>query len=175
MSNTLAWTLIHYLWQGTVLALVLALAQRVLAPSSARARYAAAAGVMMAMPLCALVTFFYLAPSATAPALASFASEGPLTATFAEGRYAAQTVVSSGRDYLSWLTYAWMAGVILLSLRMLGQWTILQRYRRTAIRPVQEQWERRAHLLAGRLHLHRPIRLYESAMTSRSCRRHIFR
>ncbi|QOY91406.1 M56 family metallopeptidase [Paludibaculum fermentans] len=162
MLNTLAWTLLHFLWQGTLLALLFALAQRFLASSSARARYAAAASAMLAMPLSGLVTFFYLAPTATAPAAIS--STGSFTAALAPTVHTAQALAASSRDYLPWLAYAWMAGVLLLSLRMLGQWTILQRYRRIAIRPVEQQWQRSVQLLAQRLRLRRPIRLYESAI-----------
>lgn len=163
MLNALAWTLIHFLWQGTLLALLLALAQRLLASSTARARYAAAAVAMLVMPLCGLATFFYLAPASEAPA--SVASTGAWAAAMAPGLDAAQTVAASGRDYLPWLSYAWMAGVLLLSLRMLGQWTILQRYRRIAVRPAQQQWQRSVQRLAERLRLQRPIRLVESAIT----------
>ncbi|MGJ5813380.1 M56 family metallopeptidase [Paludibaculum fermentans] len=161
MLNTLAWTLLHFLWQGTLLALLFALAQRFLASSSARARYAAAAAAMLAMPLCGLATFLYLAPS-TAPASAS--ATRSFAAALAPTVHTAQALAASSRDYLPWLAYAWMTGVILLSLRMLGQWTVLQRYRHIAIRPVQQQWQRSVHMLAERLRLRRPIRLYESAI-----------
>lgn len=162
MLNTLAWTLIHFLWQGTLLALVFALAQRLLASSSARARYAAAAAAMLAMPLSGLATFLYLTPSAAAPS--SLPPAGAVAAALAPTLHTARAFADSNRDYLPWLAYAWMAGVLLLSLRMLGQWTILQRYRRIAIRPVEQQWQRSVHLLAERLRLRRPIRLYESAI-----------
>lgn len=162
MLNTLAWTLIHFLWQGALLALLFALAQRALISSSARVRYAAAATAILLMPVCALVTFFYFLPASAPPSPA--AAAGAVTAALAPSLRATESVVSSGRDYLPWLTYTWMAGVLLLSLRMLGQWTLLQRYRRTAIRPVQPQWQHSAHLLAQRLRLRRPIRLYESAI-----------
>lgn len=163
MLNTLAWTLIHFLWQGTLLALLFALAQRILASSSARARYASAAAAMLAMPVAGIVTFLYLAPSAATPAAAHQAA--PFAAALSPSLHSARALAASSQNYLPWLSYAWMAGVVALSLRMLGQWTILQRYRHTAIRPVEPQWQRSVRTLAGRLRLRRPVQLFESAIT----------
>lgn len=157
MLNTLAWTLLHFLWQGALLAMVVAAAQRLL--DSARARYSVCAAVMLAMPLCAVATFCYLAPAAPLPA-----GPAPLFAAPASPAPVSAAMPPVSRDYLPWLAYAWMAGVLLLSLRLLGQWTLLQRYRHTAVRPVDPAWQRRLHQLSIRLRLPRAVRLYESAV-----------
>ena len=56
-AETLGWTLIHFLWQGAIVAALLKLILNSLARSSAQLRYVAACGGMAALVVCPLVTF----------------------------------------------------------------------------------------------------------------------
>jgi hypothetical protein len=62
------------------------------------------------------------------------------------------------------LILAWAAGVGLLSVRVLGGWTVAQRLKRSG-RPVTlEAWQRATRRLCQRMRIWRPVRLWESAL-----------
>ena len=65
MTGPLAKTILHFLWEGALIALLLAVAVRT--ARSARVRYALACAALLAMPMVFLITFFVLIPHAAVP------------------------------------------------------------------------------------------------------------
>src|SRR5437763_13811005 len=63
--DALGWTLVHSLWQGLALAVIVGIALRTVRRRSAQARYVLALVAMMLLPACAIATFGLL----TRPAL----------------------------------------------------------------------------------------------------------
>ena len=63
VMQSLGWTLLHFLWQGTALA---ALAAAAMSFYRASARYVLAVGALVLMLLAPLATFFYVQSSAVA-------------------------------------------------------------------------------------------------------------
>ena len=61
MTDALAWTLIHFLWQGAILGLAAFIALRVIRPERATTRYAISAGTLAMMLITAIATFALLA------------------------------------------------------------------------------------------------------------------
>src|SRR5277367_4766190 len=53
----LGWTLLHFLWQGTALALAYAVVDRITRRTSAPSRYLVALGALALMPLVVVATF----------------------------------------------------------------------------------------------------------------------
>lgn len=68
LLERLGWTLLHFLWQGTLAALALAVAMLPLRRCSPVARHAAAGLCLLAMALLPLITFCYLTPRTGPPA-----------------------------------------------------------------------------------------------------------
>jgi beta-lactamase regulating signal transducer with metallopeptidase domain len=64
VAQRLTWTLLHFLWQGLAVAVLLAPALRLFAVRRARARYATCLAAMLAMAACPLVTFALLGDNA---------------------------------------------------------------------------------------------------------------
>jgi beta-lactamase regulating signal transducer with metallopeptidase domain len=141
----LGWCLLHFVWQGAVLALVLSVALSRL--SNPRARYATAVCVLAAMMIAPLVTFaILLQPAETA---GQFATAGLQEAKV--GLEAVQVVTSAAPDAgsflpfsaraltIDWMSYAviaWIAGVYMFTLRTLGGWMLLMRLRRQRAEPI---------------------------------------
>lgn len=65
---------------------------------------------------------------------------------------------------LTWLVEIWLAGVLVLSIRLLTGWRVVRRLRRQAISPVADIWQTRLKQLAERLRVTRPITLVESRL-----------
>src|SRR4051794_18135738 len=55
--DALGWTLVHSLWQGLALVIVVGVALRAMRGRSAQARYVVAMVAMMLLPACAIATF----------------------------------------------------------------------------------------------------------------------
>jgi beta-lactamase regulating signal transducer with metallopeptidase domain len=66
--EAVGWALVHFLWQGTLVAAVLAVANRLLRQAPPNARYAAAALALLVMLSLPIVTFALVRPSVPEPA-----------------------------------------------------------------------------------------------------------
>ena len=161
------WTLIHFLWQGTALALLL----YVFAAFTRKAdlRYAAGLitlGLMMAAPP---ITFYILASKQTAEVTASnlqVALRGlKIVASSATGipidQAAHSLVAIHWIDDLVWL---WIAGVVILSLRALGGYVVLQRMLREKCTPLAGALRARCAELEASLGIGMRIRYLQSSV-----------
>lgn len=108
--------LIHLLWQGALIAVVVALLQLRLRRAPSSARYAMALGGLLLVPIAFVVTLLASRQSGTLAWLPAMAASLP--------------------RFLPWLVALWLAGVVLFALRALGGWCLLQRLRRRVQPPA---------------------------------------
>jgi beta-lactamase regulating signal transducer with metallopeptidase domain len=134
----LACTLLHFLWQGLVLAAVFAALMAGL--RSAASRYAAAVFVLLLMVAAPFATFFFLrqSPISAAPALTTIVPTAAHTMAAATPATPAdaQSIQGISPDTFDWLVRVWMIGVIVLSLRTAGGMLIVERLQRRKASPV---------------------------------------
>ena len=161
--HALAGTLLQSLWEGAVVALVLAVT--LCATRNSRIRYAASSVAMLVLLGGLVVTFTHLAPAPpngekvtvlghkAGPAPASV---GHLPMVSSRGAEAA--------DYLSWVALIWMAGVFAFYLRGIAGWISARRLRTTGVCCAPEVWRTRMDRLGARLRLSRPVALLESSL-----------
>jgi beta-lactamase regulating signal transducer with metallopeptidase domain len=190
----LGWALLHSLWQFTLVAGLLASVNALLRRRSAQAHYLAATGALLLMVLLPVSTFLMAKGARSAPAIsvvpavraAAYVVEGeeargedltmeaaPISTTDAAprrdaGAPAAPLVVLHLRERLDAalpaFILAWATGVGLLSVRVLGGWSVAQRLKRSG-RPVTlEAWQRAALQLCRRMRIWLPVGLSESAL-----------
>lgn len=183
----MGWTLIHFLWQGAVVAAVLGCALRAMRKQSAQARYFVACAGMLALATCPMLTFAVL-PERTIgasissqafsidPASTGAATHGPAGGGAAGAEIGTTPAVQTHADVpvlvrvrhatnrlMPWLVAAWASGVIFLSLRLLSGLLGIERARRGAIAMPALAMQRRMLELARRMGIGRPVRLLESA------------
>jgi beta-lactamase regulating signal transducer with metallopeptidase domain len=162
---SLAWTLLHFLWQGAALALLFAGVNVMLRNSSARARYLAACTTMLLMFAAAVITFALL-EQGMAQAAASGTAQSQ-SSSVERGASAFPQLLGTASEppgYLAWLVYAWMIGVAVLSVRSSHAWITAQRLTRKQAWPASALWQERLERLARRLEISRTVRLCESAI-----------
>ena len=147
----LGWTLVHFLWQGTLIAILFAavrgLAGRWLGPG---ARYALACLALAALVTAPLLTFLAI----TAPGSAYFAA--PVWRV-------------SGSDWeraLPWLVPVWIAGVVAFSVRLMAGWRWTRRLRSVAVSPVDGEWQRALNQLTLRMRVSAPVRMLVSSLAT---------
>ena len=170
-AQDLAWTLVHFIWQGAAIGLAAFLLLRA-ARLTAPVRYAvgtAALAVMLAAPI---VTFLVLQSQ---PAPADRVVRNPQVLAPPDVRIAADvpapqptdSTILPGGDWRplvsSLIIVVWLAGVVALSVRLLGGWLVARRLVTRAVRPAVPEIGALARRLAGRLRFDRMVRLFESA------------
>jgi len=168
----LGWTLVHFIWQGLLMAACYAAARRWMARSaSSNARYLLACGALAAMVAAPLATWSAIGPPSTAAAGTAFAGRVlPLAATptiaVAAWPIAARAGISQGwsAECLPWIVAAWLAGAMMFCLRLMGAGLAAARMQSTLVRPAPPEWQQALSRLGARIGLVRPVRLLVSSL-----------
>ena len=200
LIEALGWALVHFVWQATLLSVLLALLLIPLRRVSARVRYVVQCTVFAVMSVCPLVTSYWIATSQTAKHVAMATVSNPVVVHEAPSVDVAPILVvpapiANDRDVrpallepaplaepsmlktvswterlhrrltpaLPWLVGAWLLGVVVLSLRLLVGWRVVQRLKRLAVSPVAEAWQAKLKELAVQLRISQSVKLVESA------------
>ncbi|HWC00331.1 MAG TPA: GWxTD domain-containing protein, partial [Bryobacteraceae bacterium] len=159
--QTLAGALAHFLWQGALIAMLLAAARRLTRQASARLRYALACMAMAGMLLSFASTLVLLRPQDRTIRAISVPSSAPAAASSSIAAPAIPPAPDRA-DFLRWIVPVWMAGVLVFYGRTARNWIAAQRLRRRAAFPAPEIWQERLRTLCGRLRLATPVVLLES-------------
>ena len=176
--------LLHSLWQGGVLALLLAGVLPLLRRQRAELRYAVSAGALGTLVLAVGLTFswyYYSAPPAgAAPGAAAYVAGQPVSAqrqgvgTAPVAALPAQAVPvrplawlqvagTKVERYLPLVVVAWLLGLLLMSGRLAGGLFYAGRLRRAGTQALGAEWQQRLAALAAHAGLRRPVALLESA------------
>ena len=187
--QTLGWTLLHFIWQGALVAILLANLNILLRKRSANLRYVlscAAMLLMLALPVATFIMadqsppegFESVAESADANRGAQRSpAAAPVEATLASTPLQRSSSVSLlpavlEREKLArrlsvvlpWMVAVWLAGVLLLSLRVVAGWGWAQRLKRRQTNPVGDEWQEVLRNLCVRLRVSKPVRLCQSLL-----------
>lgn len=160
LAQAIGWTLVHSLWEGALVALVLAAA--LWAFRSSRARYAAACLAMLAMLAGFGFTFTRLMPRQRSQVVTVVNGRGALLPAGLEAPKI--PVRHRAADFLPWLAPFWIAGVAIFHLRSLASWMAARRLRRTGVCLAPDHWRERLDRLRARVRLSRPVTLLESCL-----------
>jgi len=169
--DAIAWTLIHFCWQAAAIAGIYRLSTVLLARSTSQTRYLIAVVAMLMMVGAAVGTFASQMRSATpSPALRNAAStiedaSLALPRTIAPGLISQHQGVagSTQANLLRWIDGFWVLGVVVLSVRSLGGWWMIQRLRATAIEDAPEQVRESFRRIFTVMGLRRPVLLRVSS------------
>jgi uncharacterized protein (TIGR03435 family) len=167
----LGWTLIHFLWQGTVIAALYAVVRRGM-PRTARpnARYLAACAALAAMMAAPLATWVVARPTESIPEAACRISSAPAlpsTGAIISALPAPIRVSVSGApsgESLSWVVLIWLVGAAAFWVRLAGGWVVATRMRSILVRPAPPEWQQMLRKLCATIGLSRPVRLLVSAL-----------
>jgi len=180
-THALGWALVHFLWQGAALAIVLSVALALIRPTAARTRYTFAITTLAAMLVAPVATTLRLyqptvvssfevnaspSPSpAPRPAGAAVTSLPSLTAASQSNSGGRFTLLRDRLEpVLPWLVVAWIVGVLILSVRLAYGWMAARRLRTHGTRDVSAALQDVLARLAARLRVNRPVRLLESLL-----------
>jgi len=165
LIERLGWMLLHSLWEGAVVWLLLQVALVILRNKSAQARYLAACFALATMALLPWMTFGSMdlsgrlrsASADSAPALfrSENASSPPAAAVSLDAISIPQAAGSLGSflpstpqrsfvdAFLPWLVSVWALGVSVLSCRLWISWRSVRRLARTPLPELSAEWQKR--------------------------------
>ena len=184
-AQAIGWALLHLLWQGAVVAGLLALLLPRLAGRSANLRYAvscAALLLMVALGVATALRSYPSEPASTAwkaPALGSapvtptasvnIASETPppslvVMALLHTTPGRVRTLVRTANESLPAIVLLWLAGVAFLSVRLILEWLRARRLVGQSTSPARAELQALARRLARALGVRHVVRLLESVV-----------
>ncbi|HEX4999440.1 MAG TPA: M56 family metallopeptidase, partial [Terriglobia bacterium] len=153
LLERLAGSLLHFLWQGALLALIGVIVLRLMAPRSAESRYAAAVVTMALMLLTPVFTFLFYAETGSA-------TLGAVQLLRASVAGMAQSGAGAGALRLSvWIVFVWSLGVGFCSTRLIAGWVFSRRVIRAAGEAVPPLVIQLMERVRGELQERRAIRL----------------
>jgi uncharacterized protein (TIGR03435 family) len=162
----LGWTLVHFLWQGILIAIVYAAARKALRQSQPRYGLACVAlALLIAAPV---ATFRVLTPAksvAANPYLGKVPASSAAAAATANAAPGAIVITHYVRRdaLMPWVVALWFAGAIVFWIRLTGSWLIATRMRRISIRLAPSDWQRALDRIKARIGISHPVRLLVSA------------
>ena len=178
-THALGWALVHFLWQGAALAILLALALALTRSIAARTRYTLSLLTLAAMLILPVATGVRLYERARvgAPSATTITASLPSQPAQTEAKPPAPAAVSTGaqpidvvafRDlvnpFLPWLVVLWVLGVVALSARLAHGWIMARRLRTQGTRAISVALQEVVDRLAGRMRVSRPVQLVESLL-----------
>ena len=175
LVRRLGWTLLHFCWQGALLAVLFLAVRGALHRRSPNARYLAGCVTLLLMAAAPVVTFHCLdnAPvvQSNPPAMAAAPRVFPAVAAVDDARAVfaglpriAAWLNSLTEAALPWLVGAWTVGVLALSLRLGVGWFQVRRLRRRLAEMPDASLVAKLARLQRRLGVSRPVRLLKSAL-----------
>lgn len=165
----LGMTLLHFLWQGAIIAVIYAAARKLGARvGGPNGRYFLACAALTAMAIAPVLTWILLRGPALESAAVTFAA--PMSAARVEPARSIPLTLATDADralpgtFLPWVVVFWVTGATAFSVRLLGGWMLAERLRSTMVRPVSAQWQGILDRLKARVSVSRPVRLLVSGL-----------
>lgn len=184
MVLRLGWTLVHFVWQATLVAVIAAMILQCIKKQAASIRYAIASLSLVFIVVMAAITFTQVSVSKPLPkagyqpALSLVQAETPSETikspesqptsantqpTFSWPEFR-KSCISLAEPALPYIVIGWLVGVFSLSLMHLGGWTRLRRIRHQLTKPVSPDLEQTAQKIAHRLGVHKAFKVFESGL-----------
>jgi beta-lactamase regulating signal transducer with metallopeptidase domain len=165
--ETLGWVLLHFVWQGSLVALCAGGLEIFLRKCAAQVRYVVFGTAMLSMVVFPLVTAIWLypssSPSTSIPVTQVISNEfSSMVPSTASSSWEWKTSFKRLEALLPYISLIWLLGVSLLTIHLLGGWIYLQTLRTWGIQQIGTQWQERLQHLMRQLSVKRTIRLLES-------------
>ena len=174
--DLLGWTLLHFVWQGALVAVLLAGALRLLDDHPPQVRYVVSCAALLTLFVLPVATGTVLsehvlveergAPIASVlPATVGAPSveSAPVPTTIEGARSASwyETAAAGLQPALPWIVVVWGLGVVAYAIRLAGGAWRVRRLRRTST-PAPSKWQDRMRRLADEMGVSGPVALRQS-------------
>lgn len=174
LVHRICWALIHSLWEGIAVALLLVAVRALMRGCSASARHGAACVALLVFAACPVVTFAWM--DRAQPSIVTSSARVEVSAERATPVVSEPSIMDAGSirpaepiqrskpikaprrlRWEFWVVVAWMGGLGLLAMRHVVGWAFLQRLRRVGVSPLQPAMAGMVARLRRMLGLRRPV------------------
>jgi bla regulator protein blaR1 len=179
IAQAIGWALVHLLWQGVLVAAILAATLALLARQSANARYLASCGALMLLVVLGAMTAYRAYDAGGQSGVGSGSDERNMGLSVPIQSVTLQSLDSDTRlptpdsrgpkllaslkTHLPQIVLVWLTGVLLLSVRLLFGWLRAHAIAKRNASDAAPEWQHAARRLARALKLRRAVQLLESA------------
>ncbi|HEX3579341.1 MAG TPA: M56 family metallopeptidase [Thermoanaerobaculia bacterium] len=180
IAQAIGWALLHLLWQGVLVAAILAATLALLSKQSANARYLASCGALALLVVLGAATAYRAydgsgelgvgsgSEATNISLIAAPTSDKTLEPTASDNGQPTTdnrltTIATFTRSHLPQIVLVWLTGVLLLSVRLLFGWLRAHSIAKKNAAEAAPEWQRSARRLAHALKLRRAVQLLESA------------
>jgi GWxTD domain-containing protein len=169
IAHAAGWTLLHFLWQGTLVAIILACVLALLTGRSAQPRYLAACAALVLMAVLPLITFARIVAAEHSAANSFLLFLSPTASVTDHGIVTPPEpfpyrMAAALDRFMPIVLAVWLAGAVLLFARLGIGLVIAQRMMSVATQPPPRDLFHVFHRLAHRIEVPRPIRLLHSTL-----------
>jgi len=162
-TYALGWTMVHSLWQGALLAILLSVFRWFTARSSPHLRYLAGLVSLGSLFALSVLTFSLLWESGDPGRDIVITMTGNAEPVAFSGL--ARLTAYLNRQ-LPLLVAAWVIGMLFFAVRTAGGLWYVSRLRKTGNIPADPGWQMRAGQMASRMKIRRPVSILESAQVA---------
>lgn len=184
LINALGWTLLHSLWQSSLIALFLYLVLVFSNKLSPNIKYILGVTALLFTGILSGTTFldlfFHHQPELKSLKdeiyLGSGFSSAPFQTTYEKAAvpeastqgWQFSALIDYAKLYLNthlhWVVVGWVLGVLLFSLKLAGSLIYLQSLKQRWVAPLAEEWQKKVHWMTKRLRLQQKIKVLLSHM-----------
>ncbi len=176
LAQAIGWALLHLLWQGVLVAAILAATLALLSKQSANARYLASCGALALLVVLGAATAYRSYEGSgelgvgsgseatnTALLIAATQNTTPEVVDSTTPPPTPHPLINFTKSHLPQIVLVWLTGVLLLSVRLLFGWMRAHSIAKKNATEAAPEWQRSARRLAQALKLRRAVQLLESA------------
>lgn len=165
--NAIGWTLIHTLWQGALIAIIVAISIRMIPVRMSNLRYALTCGAMAILFVLSVGTFFYVVePPAATQMSQSYVLQFNEIVSTGSSAFAFRNLISAINSNMTSIFWVWVAGVVVFAVRFGGGLLYIHQLKKKVI-SVEQQWIDKLDHLRNKLDVNSIVRIFESAHISK--------
>ena len=178
LTYALGWTVVHSLWQGVIIAAIMALLLAILKNKTANRRFWIANAALLLMSISSAFTLFWLMDNQGGTlgnqqkmlnllmAHPDTIGRGGIESQSPENQSFINNISLFFNQHLGIIVLIWFIGVAFFSLRLMGGLMYIEILKTRHLTPLSNEWQSRMNMFKNRLGIQKTIALMESALVS---------
>ena len=166
--HALGWTVLHSLWQGLIIGLVLSLILMNAPTKSAENRYRLSFAALLLIGVSSVVTFVFMWEKATETGensdLEALILRGPISENILLAPTFFEKFTLFFNENAPIIALMWLLGVVFFSIRLMGGLIFIQELRTRQLVYLQSDWQNRVNIFKNKLKISRAVGIAESAL-----------
>jgi bla regulator protein blaR1 len=168
LTFALGWTVVHALWQGIIVAALLAFILYFLRHKKAKTRYQVSVAALFLMFGTSVFTFVSIVESINRGGQIdenmALILRGIVSSHSVDNQSFMQSVLQFFSQYLSFIVLIWLVGIAFFALRMMGGLMYVEILKTRHLTPLGIEWQSKMDLYKNRLAIPQKVQLLESAL-----------